>query len=1121
MGGAAALRGQSALDGFDPNANGTVNVVVVQPDGKILLGGDFTTLSPNDGAPVTRNHIARLNPDGTLDTVFNPNANDAVYAIAVQTDGKILVGGLFNGTNSIGGQTRNHIARLDATTGLADSFDPDANFLVFSLALQADGRVLAGGDFTTMGGETRNHMARLNTDGTLDTAFNPNANGFVSAIAVQADGKILAGGDFNGANGIGGQPRNFIARLDPATGLADSFNPNANLFVRTIAVQADGKILVGGYFNGANSIGGQTRNRIARLDPATGLADSFDPNANNIVRSIVVQADGKILVGGFFNGSNSIGGQARNFIARLDATTGLADSANPNANGSILALAVQSDGKILVGGSFNGALGISVQRRNRIARLEIDGRLDRTLPDLQIPVDKFGVGHVRAIAVQPDGKILFGGNFYQVLGTTRIRIARLNTDGTLDTAFDPRISGSTFYVVNSIAVLPDGKILVGGDFATVSGQTRNNIARLDPTTGLADSFNPNANGIVYSIAVQADGKILAGGRFTNIGGEARQGLARLDPTTGLVDSFNPQNDGGVWSLAVQTDGKILAGGYFTTIGGQTRNGIARLDPVTALADSFNPNPNQPNVGAIAVQTDGKVFASGGFTNIGGQTRNGIARLDATTGLADSFDPNPSNVIASLVPQADGKILVSGGFTSIGGQPRNGIARLDPATGSADSFDPNADGEVVPLSVQVDGKILASGYFASIGGQTRSAFARLSNDTAAFQGLAVRQTDVTWTRSGSSVQFWRVTFESSTDNVNYAPLGNGTPLGSNWILTGLNLPIGQNLYVRARGYHRNGSDSIMESVRNVFLTEPTGTPTPTPSPTPTMTPTATPTPTPSPTPTMTPTATPPAPPTPTPSATPTTLGNISTRLRVETGDNVLIGGFIVTGTQPKRVILRAIGPSLPVAGALADPVLELRDSSGVLIQSNDNWRSDQEAEIIATTIAPGNDLESAIVAILPANGSAYTAIVHGVNSGTGIGVVEAYDLDPTANSKLANISTRGLVQTGDNVLIGGTIVLGQNSQRVIVRAIGPSLPVPGALGDPTLELRDGNGGLLASNDNWQSDQETEIIATGIPPANDLESAIVTTLPANGASYTAIVSGTGGTTGIGAVEVYALQ
>jgi len=318
---------------------------------------------------------------------------------------------------------------------------------------------------------------------------------------------------------------------------------------------------------------------------------------------------------------------------------------------------------------------------------------------------------------------------------------------------------------------------------------------------------------------------------------------------------------------------------------------------------------------------------------------------------------------------------------------------------------------------------------------------------------------------------------------------------------------------------------------VSATGPTPSPTPTATATPTATSTIAPTPTPTPTPTpsasATPTATtaPSATPTPSPTATGTptisVFGNISTRLRVETSDNVLIGGFIVTGAEPKKVIVRAIGPSLSslFPGVLADPVLELRNSSGDLIRSNDNWRTDQEEEIIATGIPPSNDLESAIVETLPANGAAYTAIVRGADNGTGIGVVEAYDLDRTVDSRLANISTRGLVQTGDDVLIGGLIVLGQNSMRVIVRAIGPSLPIGGALANPTLELHDGNGALIVANDNWRDEQESEIIATGIPPTNDLESAIVRNLdPGN---YTAIVRGVNGTTGVALVEAYALN
>jgi len=253
--------------------------------------------------------------------------------------------------------------------------------------------------------------------------------------------------------------------------------------------------------------------------------------------------------------------------------------------------------------------------------------------------------------------------------------------------------------------------------------------------------------------------------------------------------------------------------------------------------------------------------------------------------------------------------------------------------------------------------------------------------------------------------------------------------------------------------------------------------------------------------------------------PVSLANISTRLRVETGNDVLIGGFIIGGSTSKKVIVRAIGPSLPLADVLADPTLEIRDVAGSLIASNDNWRSDQEAEIIATTIPPANDLESAIVATLPAYNSAYTATVRGANNGTGLGVVEVYDLDRTAASMLANISTRGLVQTDPNVLIAGTIVVGQDSQKVILRGIGPSLNISGKLADPTMELRDGNGALIRSNDNWRSDQEAEIIATTIPPSDDLESAIVQTLTPG--TYTAVLRGVNNTTGIAVVEAYGLN
>jgi N-acetylneuraminic acid mutarotase len=255
----------------------------------------------------------------------------------------------------------------------------------------------------------------------------------------------------------------------------------------------------------------------------------------------------------------------------------------------------------------------------------------------------------------------------------------------------------------------------------------------------------------------------------------------------------------------------------------------------------------------------------------------------------------------------------------------------------------------------------------------------------------------------------------------------------------------------------------------------------------------------------------------------TLLNISTRVNVQAGDNAMIGGFIISGTEAKTVIVRGIGPSLSVPGALADPIIEVHGPSGELLAANDNWRdATTRQEIADSGLAPSNDLEPALWGVI--NPGAYTVIVRGKNDATGIGLFEAYDLGEAADSNLGNISTRGLVQTGDNVLIGGLIVGGGTqgwTTKVLVRAIGPSVPVSGALADPTLELRDASGTLLAFNDNWKTrpdfnSQEGEIAGTGLQPTNDLESALLRVLPAG--NYTAIVRGVNNTTGMGLVEAY---
>ena len=335
-------------------------------------------------------------------------------------------------------------------------------------------------------------------------------------------------------------------------------------------------------------------------------------------------------------------------------------------------------------------------------------------------------------------------------------------------------------------------------------------------------------------------------------------------------------------------------------------------------------------------------------------------------------------------------------------------------------------------------------------------------------------------------------------------------------------------------------NIVFNINGTCVPGTTPTPTPTVTPTATVTPSATPS-TPTPTPTGTP-STPTPTPTPTPSVSPTASPapiskaiNLSTRMLVQTGDNVGIGGFIITGNAPKNVIIRAIGPTLAqfdVPNVLADPVLELHGPSGFTTVINNNWRDTQEDEIEATGIPPTNDLESAIVATL--NPGAYTAIVRGNGNTSGVALVEVYDLNDGVDSKLANLSTRAFVSIGDNIVIAGFLLSGDptngingiggpNDDRVIVRGIGPSLapaifPASAVLANPTLELRDANGSLILSNNDWQDNaaQAAEITAAGLAPTNDLESAIAATLPPG--LYTALLSGLNNGTGIGLVEIY---
>jgi uncharacterized delta-60 repeat protein len=424
---------------------------------------------------------------------------------------------------------------------------------------------------------------------------------------------------------------------------------------------------------------------------------------------------------------------------------------------------------------------------------------------------------VSALVVQPDGKILIGGSFTQIGGQGRTNIARLLSNGTVETNFHPVVLGIGSAEVKCLALQTNGQILVGGSFTSLSGQSRKNIGRLNSDGSLDTTFNPGPDpGLVRTLAVLPDGKILMSGTFVTFGTQFRQGIARLNPNGSLDTNFNARLSGSVLYVLPQADGKVLAGGSFTQIGGQSRTNFARLNSDGSLDFSFNPAVSG-NIYPHVVQPDGKIIV-----DVGASGATQVMRLNSDGSVDPTFAISPyCNSVGSAGLQADGKILVSGGFTSFWGQPRNYLARLN-ADGTLDTnFTAGADTLALALAIQPDGKILVGGLFSSLAGASRLYVGRLNDtNTSAPQSLKLENSTLTWTRGGGSPEIWHASFEYSADGISWLPLGDGAwvspPSPSDpgcWVLSGIALP--SNAIVRARGRttsgNYNGSSGFVESL----------------------------------------------------------------------------------------------------------------------------------------------------------------------------------------------------------------------------------------------------------------------------------------------------------------------
>jgi uncharacterized delta-60 repeat protein len=665
--GIARLNADGSLDTtFDPGTgaggpNPEIYCLALQADGKVLVGGTFNSINETN-----RNGIARLNANGSLDTSFDPGTGvnglpPSVYALASQTNGQVLVAGFFS---SVNGTNRNQIARLNSNGSLDTSFDPGIgpNNAILSMAVQHDGKMVIGGRFTKVGGTNQTHIARLNYDGTLDTNFTATGTsggvGDVCSIALQSDGKVVLGGKFTLVNGVS---RKGFARLNSGGTLDAAFNPGtgAQSDVLFVAVQTNDQAIIGGAFTSVNGVG---RNYVVRLNLNGAVDDSFDPGGspNTIVNTLALESDGRLIIGGTFTNINQTG---RGRIARLNADGSVDASFDPGtgvdtpSSAAVYSVTIQSNGQTIVGGVFSSVNGTA---RNAIARLNGNGSLDGSYNPALTP---FSV--VYACRVQPDQKAIIGGTFTTINTTNRARIARLGIDGSLDLGFNPGSGANS--PVRTVALQTDGKVIIGGDFTTFNGTNRNSIARLntdgsldltfDPGTGVTQGFPTH----VQALALQADGKVLVGGRFGAINDAGAEGVARLN-TDGSRDTnfFSPQIGSGitVYSLATQPDGKVLMGGEFVEDNGLPCGHVARLNANGNLDLTFNAGigttgPVSPFVYALALRSDGRVLLGGGFTAVNHSARWWVAQL-----FGDAPVLNPLVVSNGLITLSWGAITGS-------------------------------------------------------------------------------------------------------------------------------------------------------------------------------------------------------------------------------------------------------------------------------------------------------------------------------------------------------------------------------------------------------------------------------------------------------------------------------
>jgi len=698
--------------GLGPNSS--VYTAVTQSDGKIIIGGQFTTYSGS-----ASNRLARVNTDGSRDDSFNVGVgfNGDVFVAKVQPDGKILVGGSF--TSYSGSASQNRIIRLNSNGTRDTTFNQGtgASSTVYDLQLQSDNKIIAVGAFsTTYSGSTSPRIVRINTDGTKDFTFNMGTTGFSAnqySAQIQADGKIIVVGTNATYSGSAAQR---IRRINTNGTLDTTFNigtAGLNNTAYRAAIQPDQKIVVLGAFS---SYSGSAVNRLTRINTNGTRDTSLNVGTGfNVVTAVPgaleLDSSGNIYAGSNFT---TYSGSTVDYFVKINPSGSIITGSH-GFTSTVNTLLVDSTGSIYAGtqGGYTNA--------NRIARLNANGTLD--------PTFNTGVGFNTlsgiqyTVGIQDDGKIIVGGSVSTYSGSAAARIRRLNTDGTNDTSFN---QGTGFNITNVVRVKiqPDQKILAIGGFTSYSGSTANRIARLNTNGTLDTTFNPgtgfdSVTAIPSALELDSSGSIYVGSDFLTYSGSTVNYFVKISPSGSIITGSTLFNgyDGTVRALLIDSTGSIYAGGSFTGYV-FTKNCIIRLDENGEVDDSFNTGTGfNSSVYSLQAQSDNKIVAGGLFNSYAGSSNNYIVRLNSNGTKDTSFNIGTgfSNAVYTTQLQNDGKILVGGAWDNYySGSNSAKIARLN-TNGTLDTtFNITASNNSTVTKLLVDNSgsihIIQSGYF---------------------------------------------------------------------------------------------------------------------------------------------------------------------------------------------------------------------------------------------------------------------------------------------------------------------------------------------------------------------------------------------------------------------------